>query len=227
MPVAGGEQESSLRRFRWMIEHKGVDVVQPDLFYFGGFVRSIRVARMAAPPGFRARRTCRAAVWAISMSRTSRRACRTPGHSRNTRARDDSLPVSSDTSPLTSVNGMLKVPTGPGLGVTIDPGIHRQGGDPSLTNPPGPRPVFSVLDPRSPITDPSSDPRSPIPEPLSVSELLAQHGIDIVAAGRQVGRIDPFARVEQQPDRRREIAATVQLPAVHAPYRHWPSGVPP
>ena len=34
-----------------MIEHRGVDVVQPDLFYFGGFVRSIRVARMAAAAG--------------------------------------------------------------------------------------------------------------------------------------------------------------------------------
>jgi L-alanine-DL-glutamate epimerase-like enolase superfamily enzyme len=29
--------------------------------------------------------------------------------------------VSSDSSPLTCVNGLLKVPTGPGLGVTIDP----------------------------------------------------------------------------------------------------------
>ena len=51
IPVAGGEQESSLRRFRWMIEHRCVDVVQPDLFYFGGFMRSIRVARMAAAAG--------------------------------------------------------------------------------------------------------------------------------------------------------------------------------
>jgi L-alanine-DL-glutamate epimerase-like enolase superfamily enzyme len=28
LPVAGGEQENSLRRFRWMVEQKGVDVVQ-------------------------------------------------------------------------------------------------------------------------------------------------------------------------------------------------------
>jgi L-alanine-DL-glutamate epimerase-like enolase superfamily enzyme len=31
------------------------------------------------------------------------------------------LPVSSDTSTLTSVSGILTVPRGPGLGVTIDP----------------------------------------------------------------------------------------------------------
>jgi L-alanine-DL-glutamate epimerase-like enolase superfamily enzyme len=34
---------------------------------------------------------------------------------------ESDLPVSSDSSTLTSVKGVLKVPTGPGLGVTIDP----------------------------------------------------------------------------------------------------------
>jgi L-alanine-DL-glutamate epimerase-like enolase superfamily enzyme len=47
IPVAGGEQESSDWRFRWMIANRAVDIVQPDLFYYGGMVRSIRVARMA------------------------------------------------------------------------------------------------------------------------------------------------------------------------------------
>ena len=46
--VAGGECESSQRRFRWMIEHGAVQVVQPDLHYYGGFIRATRVARMAA-----------------------------------------------------------------------------------------------------------------------------------------------------------------------------------
>ena len=48
IPVAGGEQEYSERRFRWMIYNRGVDIVQPDLQYYGGLVRSTRVARMAA-----------------------------------------------------------------------------------------------------------------------------------------------------------------------------------
>ncbi len=47
IPVAGGEQEYSDWRFRWMIANRGVDIVQPDLHYYGGMVRSIRVARMA------------------------------------------------------------------------------------------------------------------------------------------------------------------------------------
>jgi L-alanine-DL-glutamate epimerase-like enolase superfamily enzyme len=48
IPVAGGEQEYSDWRFRWMIVNRGVDIVQPDLHYYGGMIRSLRVARMAA-----------------------------------------------------------------------------------------------------------------------------------------------------------------------------------
>lgn len=48
IPVAGGEQEFSDWRFRWMIAHRGVDIVQPDLHYYGGMIRSVRIARMAA-----------------------------------------------------------------------------------------------------------------------------------------------------------------------------------
>jgi L-alanine-DL-glutamate epimerase-like enolase superfamily enzyme len=47
IPVAGGEQEFSEDRFRWVIANGGLDIVQPDLHYYGGFIRSIRVARMA------------------------------------------------------------------------------------------------------------------------------------------------------------------------------------
>jgi L-alanine-DL-glutamate epimerase-like enolase superfamily enzyme len=48
IPVALGEQEYSDWRFRWIVANRAVDIVQPDLFYYGGMVRSIRVARMAA-----------------------------------------------------------------------------------------------------------------------------------------------------------------------------------
>lgn len=47
IPIAAGEQEYSDWRFRWMILNRGVDIVQPDLHYYGGLIRSIRVARMA------------------------------------------------------------------------------------------------------------------------------------------------------------------------------------
>ena len=40
IPVAGGEQEFSLRRFHWTIADRGLDIVQPDLHYDGGFIRA-------------------------------------------------------------------------------------------------------------------------------------------------------------------------------------------
>jgi len=49
--VAGGEQDSSLWQWREMVDRRTVDIVQPDLFYNGGFVRSLRVARMAKSAG--------------------------------------------------------------------------------------------------------------------------------------------------------------------------------
>jgi L-alanine-DL-glutamate epimerase-like enolase superfamily enzyme len=48
IPIALGEQESSAWRFQWMIRNHVADIVQPDLFYYGGLIRSLRVARMAA-----------------------------------------------------------------------------------------------------------------------------------------------------------------------------------
>ena len=51
IPIAGGEQEPSLHMFRWLIANDALQIVQPDMFYFGGMVRSMKVARMAAALG--------------------------------------------------------------------------------------------------------------------------------------------------------------------------------
>ena len=45
--VAGGEQDSSFYRFRDIVDGRVLDMVQPDLSYNGGFVRTVRVARLA------------------------------------------------------------------------------------------------------------------------------------------------------------------------------------
>jgi L-alanine-DL-glutamate epimerase-like enolase superfamily enzyme len=47
IPIALGEQEFSHARFQACIRDRVADILQPDLFYYGGLVRSIRVARMA------------------------------------------------------------------------------------------------------------------------------------------------------------------------------------
>jgi L-alanine-DL-glutamate epimerase-like enolase superfamily enzyme len=48
IPISGGEQESSEYRFAWMLRNNAVQIVQPDLHYYGGYIRATRVARMAA-----------------------------------------------------------------------------------------------------------------------------------------------------------------------------------
>jgi L-alanine-DL-glutamate epimerase-like enolase superfamily enzyme len=108
-----------------MIEHKGVDVVQPDLFYFGGFVRSIRVARMAAAAGIPC--TPHLSDGGLGYLYVAHFASCVPnaGPFQEYKGRDSSLPVSSETSTLASVKGLMTVPTGPGLGVTIDPAFLK------------------------------------------------------------------------------------------------------
>ncbi len=49
--VTGGEQDCELQNWRRMIEMRAVDVVQPDICYLGGMVRTLKVADMAATAG--------------------------------------------------------------------------------------------------------------------------------------------------------------------------------
>ena len=51
IPIAFGEQETSLRRFAWIIENNAAQLLQPDLQYTGGFIQCIKVARMAEKAG--------------------------------------------------------------------------------------------------------------------------------------------------------------------------------
>lgn len=121
IPIAGGEQESSLRRFRWMVENRAVDVVQPDLFYFGGFVRSMRVARMAAAAGMLCTPHMSGGGLGYLYAAHFMSCIPNPAPFVEYKGHPEDLPVASDTSPLRSVNGMLRVPSAPGTGVTIDP----------------------------------------------------------------------------------------------------------
>ena len=121
LSLAGGEQESSLRRFRWMIENRCVDIVQPDLMYFGGMCRSIKVARMAEAAGMEC--TPHMSGGDLGYLYVAHFASVVPnaGPHQEFKDQDETLPVSCETSTLKSVNGIFRVPSGPGLGVTIDP----------------------------------------------------------------------------------------------------------
>ncbi len=121
IPIAGGEQESSLRRFRWMIENNCVQIVQPDLLYFGGLVRSVKVARMAAAAGMDC--TAHMSGGGLGYLYIAHFASCVPncGPHQEYKGDGDTTPVACDTSSLKSENGVMKIPSGPGLGVKFDP----------------------------------------------------------------------------------------------------------
>lgn len=51
IPMAFGEQETSMRRFKWLVENHGTHVIQPDILYNGGLIRTTKVAKMAELAG--------------------------------------------------------------------------------------------------------------------------------------------------------------------------------
>ncbi len=119
IPVAGGEQEFSMRRFRWVIQNRGVDIVQPDLHYFGGFIRSTRVARMAAVAGM----TCTVHMSGAGLGYlyVLHFASYVPNAGKYQEFKGTSkIPLECATSDLKCRDGSMRVPSGPGFGITID-----------------------------------------------------------------------------------------------------------
>ena len=110
-----------MRNFQWLIAQDGLDIVQPDIFYFGGMIRSMRVARMAAARN----KLCVPHIsgsglgYLYMMHFVSAVANAGPYH--EFKGFNQEIPLECDTSDLQSNGGVVTVPTGPGLGVTIDP----------------------------------------------------------------------------------------------------------
>lgn len=122
IPIAGGEQDASVYNFAWMLAHGALQIAQPDLFYFGGMVRSRLVARMAAATG--AECVPHISGSGVGYVYMLHFAGAVPNAGRFHEFKGDipkGLPVSCATSTLQAVNGFVDVPTGPGWGLEIDP----------------------------------------------------------------------------------------------------------
>jgi L-alanine-DL-glutamate epimerase-like enolase superfamily enzyme len=121
IPIAGGEQEPSLHMFRWMIANDAVQIVQPDMFYFGGMIRSMKVAGMADAFG----KQCTPHIsgsglgYLYMMHFVS--AIPNAGPYHEFKGFNDEMPFKCTTSSLSSNNGVVTVPSGPGLGIDIEP----------------------------------------------------------------------------------------------------------
>jgi L-alanine-DL-glutamate epimerase-like enolase superfamily enzyme len=121
MKIAFGEQNSSLWQFQWIIDNKVCDVVQPDLNYNGGFTRAARVARMARKVNMwicpHNTQTGAASVNILQFAAT------TPniGPWMEYVSRGPAKKESWYSPNFEIKNGMIPVPSGPGMGLEFDP----------------------------------------------------------------------------------------------------------
>ncbi|MEM9117872.1 MAG: mandelate racemase/muconate lactonizing enzyme family protein [Cyanobacteria bacterium P01_F01_bin.56] len=123
LSVAGGEQETSFARFKQMINRRIVNVLQPDIVYNGGFIRTLRVAQVAAQAEMPV--TIHNARLGCDPIYMAHFACFLPGNYQEYNAQPEkALPWVKPE--LRIKNGKLKVSQLSGLGLQIDPGFLRQ-----------------------------------------------------------------------------------------------------
>ena len=121
LPVTNGEQDQNFYNFRWLLAHDGLGVVEPDTYYFGGFIRSMKVALMAQAFG----KTCVPhmsggglgflynAIFVSALPNAE------PHH--EFKGFSTNVRYECPTAPMKIENGLMKAPAGPGMGVVIDP----------------------------------------------------------------------------------------------------------
>ena len=119
IPVAGGEQQHSIHAFRWLLANDGLDVVQPDHYYFGGMIRSLKVARMGHAMGKKCIPHLSGGFGFIYMLHLISAMPNAGDHIEFKGYTN--IPLKCESSPLRVEDGRIKVPTGPGIGVDIDP----------------------------------------------------------------------------------------------------------
>jgi len=128
MPVAGGEQDWDLRRFKEMLQREAVDIVQPDLIKAGGFSVCKKVAALAEAFGCvcTPHQTQPLGTVANLHFAASTPNCR---YAQEYNIEPHPLWERLFTEPVLQVrDGHLEVPQGPGLGVEINPEVLREAG---------------------------------------------------------------------------------------------------
>ena len=127
IPMAGGEEEFGIHAFRWLIRNEVFQILQPDLFYFGGMIRTMQVARMVEAAGLKVTPHISAGGFGFLYMMLMVAVC--PAAYKyhefkmfETRdANGTTIPIENKGESFESVNGIIKPPTGSGLGVIIDP----------------------------------------------------------------------------------------------------------
>lgn len=121
IPIAFGEQNYSLWQFHWMLQNGVMSIAQPDINYNGGLIRAKRVARIAGELG----KTIvphNTQTGATSVNILQFASC-----TENARPFMEYPWRKPQTTPtwyqpdFKIVDGVIRVPTTPGMGLEIDP----------------------------------------------------------------------------------------------------------
>jgi L-alanine-DL-glutamate epimerase-like enolase superfamily enzyme len=121
IPIANGEQDNSFYGFRWLIANDGIEIVQPDNYYFGGLIRSMKVARMAAAFGKSIVPHMSGGGLGFLYNIQFVSAVPNAGVHHEFKSFKTHVRFECKTSLLKVVDGKIKVPTGPGFGADVDP----------------------------------------------------------------------------------------------------------
>jgi len=121
IPISNGEQDNSFYGFRWLLANDGIDIVQPDNYYFGGMIRSMKVARMAAAYGKKVVPHMSGGGLGYLYNIHFVSAVPNADEHHEFKGLRTHVRFECKTSPLQVVKGKIKVPTGPGFGADIDP----------------------------------------------------------------------------------------------------------
>ncbi|MGF1544438.1 MAG: mandelate racemase/muconate lactonizing enzyme family protein [Parvularculaceae bacterium] len=124
IPVSGGEQDTSMPTWRWMAERNAVDVLQPDIMYNGGMIRTLQVARLGARYGREI-----APHYPRSGPETApliHFCASIPNFKGFMEYRADQDRTDFDYAPrIRPADGEIPLPTGPGFGVEYDAGVLK------------------------------------------------------------------------------------------------------
>ncbi len=121
IPIANGEQDQSFVNFRWLIANDGLEIVQPDSYYFGGLVRCVKVGRMAAAFGKQIVPHMSGGGLGFLYNIHLVSVLPNAGAHHEFKGLDTQVRFECKSSSLKVANGKIQVPTGPGLGVEMDP----------------------------------------------------------------------------------------------------------
>ncbi len=132
VPLATGECEQTRWGFRDLLNQGGVQILQPDLAYCGGPTEAMKIRALASAQGINVIPHC----WGtqLNLACTTHFAASTYVEPGRAERQSPWLELDQTANPLRNEvfsqtvsieGGMVKVPTGPGLGVEVDAGALR------------------------------------------------------------------------------------------------------